>query len=105
MHGNFTETITITFGDRCENHKGMQIIGELAEEGFSVAELRKAQGIFESKGAKCELVMLNSALDGTIYAGHGGEAAFLIVRGGVNTLLGESGLTPQSALEEQSKLV
>lgn len=32
-------TITITFGDRAENHTGMQIIGEDAKEGFSNEDL------------------------------------------------------------------
>lgn len=29
--------ITITFGDRAENHKGMQIVGKEAEHGFTLA--------------------------------------------------------------------
>lgn len=34
------EAITVTFGDRAENHARMQIIGEARDEGFSAAELR-----------------------------------------------------------------
>lgn len=34
------ETISITFGDRAENHAGMDIIGNSAERGFTVNELK-----------------------------------------------------------------
>lgn len=36
-------SITITFGDQAENHKGMQIIGAPAERGFSREEITAAQ--------------------------------------------------------------
>lgn len=32
-------SITITFGDQAENHKGMQIIGTPAEKGYSRQDL------------------------------------------------------------------
>lgn len=32
-------TFTITFGDQAENHKGMQVIGKMAERGFSPKDL------------------------------------------------------------------
>ena len=28
--------VTITFGDQAENHKGMQIIGKMADKGYSI---------------------------------------------------------------------
>lgn len=46
-------SITITFGDQAENHKGMQIIGKPAEKGFSITELEEAKTLFENKGYKC----------------------------------------------------
>jgi len=43
-------TITITFGDRAENHVGMQKIGQLAENGFSIQDLENAKIYLENKG-------------------------------------------------------
>jgi hypothetical protein len=39
-------TFTITFGDRAENHQGMQIIGKMAERGFSPEDLRETKDRF-----------------------------------------------------------
>ena len=37
-------TITLTFGEQSENHKGMQIKGDgLADHGYTIDELRKIQ--------------------------------------------------------------
>ena len=41
-------TITITFGDQAENHAGMQTIGQIAPNGFSIIELQYAQKAFEA---------------------------------------------------------
>ena len=38
--------ITITFGDQAENHKGMQIIGNVADNGFSISDLELAKQKF-----------------------------------------------------------
>jgi hypothetical protein len=43
------QTFTITFGDRAENHAGMQSIGELASEGYSKDDLFKIGQWFSSK--------------------------------------------------------
>ena len=32
--------ISITFGERVENHHGMQMVGSLAESGFNIEELK-----------------------------------------------------------------
>jgi hypothetical protein len=37
------DTITITFGDRAENHVGMQQLGLAAAEGFSYEDLAQAK--------------------------------------------------------------
>jgi hypothetical protein len=75
---------TLTFGDRAENHRGMQILGDAAPDGFTVAELREAAARFEAAGARSELIDLAPL------AGRAGvpEAAVLVVRGGVEALLG-----------------
>jgi len=46
---NFTDTMTLTFGDRAENHKGMQIIGQAAETGFTEQDLAHTQAWFQSQ--------------------------------------------------------
>jgi hypothetical protein len=76
------QTITITFGDQAENHVGMEKIGELAEEGFTIIDLENAKLFFESKGAACELVNLNENLSAETET-----AKVLIIRNGVDTIL------------------
>jgi hypothetical protein len=41
-------TFTITFGEVAENHARMQQIGELANSGISIDELKLAQTKFKS---------------------------------------------------------
>lgn len=75
-------SITITFGDQAENHKGMQIIGKPAEKGFSITELEEAKTLFENRGYKCELINLNSYIDV-----EAAEARILLVKRGSDCLL------------------
>eukprot|EP00030_Apusomonadida_sp_AF-17_P007619 a842174_22.p2 GENE.a842174_22~~a842174_22.p2 ORF type:complete len:299 (-),score=18.09 a842174_22:335-1189(-) len=81
--------ITITFGDAAENHVGMQKLGRLAESGFSVEELVAIDKELTSKGNICELVELNAALCGLPEQMVADRACVLIVRNGVDMLLGE----------------
>jgi len=53
------KTITITFGDQAENHVGMQKIGQKAESGFTIDDIKNAKINFEKAGCVCELHMLN----------------------------------------------
>jgi hypothetical protein len=53
-------TITITFGDQAENHVGMQKIGKLAEEGFSINDIKRASKKFKKLGAECIRVDLST---------------------------------------------
>ena len=46
-------SITITFGDQAENHKGMQMIGTPMLTGYSLEDLETAQHQFEDRGYKC----------------------------------------------------
>lgn len=55
-------TITITFGDQAENHKGMQIIGTASSKGFSFEEMEEAKKKFEDEGAICQMIHLNEYL-------------------------------------------
>ena len=56
------ETITLTFGDCAENHRGMQAIGEKKTEGLQHHELMLAKLNFEDKGVECVLVDLRDYL-------------------------------------------
>ena len=51
-------TVTITFGERVENHTGNQMLGELAHDGLTIDELEKAKICFEKKGFTTELIDL-----------------------------------------------
>jgi hypothetical protein len=42
-------TYTITFGDQAENHVGMQKLGQLANEGFTLDDLKNAQSYFQTR--------------------------------------------------------
>lgn len=55
-------TITLTFGDRGENHVGNQCIGKLADDGFNRDDLIKIMQEFEKNGYFCELIKLNDKL-------------------------------------------
>ena len=56
-------TITITFGEQVENHVGMQKIGELAENGYSLSDLNEIKTKIENdplkgKNVKVEIISL-----------------------------------------------
>jgi len=50
-------TITLTFGDVGENHKGMQKIGNMVEkgEGFDLTDLKQIKKRFKKLNCECEL--------------------------------------------------
>lgn len=58
--------ITITFGEVCENHVGMQKVGALAAKGFSHDDLGKARTFFQDKGCVCELFDLKATLHNVV---------------------------------------
>ena len=76
---------TVTFGDRAENERGMQIIGEEATRGISVQKLRLLEQKLVAAGTKCKLVDLSELLPGYESVP---EAAVLVIYGGVNAGLG-----------------
>ena len=80
----YPNTITITFGDQAENHVGMQKIGHLAEDGFTIEELKEAANKFTKLKCKCEFINLNKLLPEKTNVS---EAAILIIRNGVNVIL------------------
>ena len=90
-------TSTLTFGDCAENHVRMEQIGVRCGkgEGFSLLDVMRARRKFRQAGAICELVVLNS------------RTCVLVVRGGVDYLLGDSGSdalkAEQDALPKDTK--
>lgn len=96
---NDNTTITITFGDQAENHVGMQKIGQLAEEGFSLADLDYAREQFKDK-TTCLLIDLNKLLPEDDNEDH---ARLLVIRNGLNILLNHADAA-DGVLQEQMAL-
>jgi hypothetical protein len=69
------KTITLTMGDRGENHKGMQMIGTSADRGFSKEDLEGCKEKFSKMGCKCELMDF------------GNDAYLLVVRKGIRKIV------------------
>ncbi len=86
--------ITLTFGDSAENHVGMEKLGTLVKEGegFSTEDLFRIQQALP----RSELFYLNE-LDEVP------EASVLVIRDGVNFLLGP-GKTKEGLFREQAEL-
>jgi len=99
--------ITITFGDQAENHAGMQIIGKMAEHGFSIEELQSAKSRLESQGCVCEYINLKEKLlsdwnnpDNINIP----EAGVLLIRKGVSHMLSDVNFSADNMFEEQAYL-
>lgn len=80
---NHAPTITITFGDQCENHVGMQKIGSIAKKGFTHDELSAAMTWFE-KRLPGSTRMVNLECD--VY---GEKACVLVIKRGANAFFEE----------------
>ena len=91
--------VTITFGERAENSRGMEMIGKYESRGFTIAELQIAQSRFEKQGYKCHLINLNKYLDHPSE-----EAAVLVIKQGVECLLCNSEHCGKELFEEMLKL-
>ena len=87
------QTFTITFGDQAENHKGMQKIGELSEEGFDKKDLLKIKKWFTVAGAKCKIIHVNDYLETNddFELDSVEDAYILIVKKGLNYILEDKG--------------
>jgi alkylated DNA repair dioxygenase AlkB len=73
--------ITLTLCDRAENHVGMEQIGDLADEGFTIKEL---ENVKEKIGDGVEIIELEcEGEEGKIAAD---KAWLLIIRDGVNKI-------------------
>jgi hypothetical protein len=96
---------TLTFGERAENHAGMQLLGEEVKDGFSIEDLKEIQKRFEEKGARCEFVDLNSYLpeDEVKRIGLAKEAAVLVIRNAF-AVIANTEYGPDLILNEQFDL-
>lgn len=56
-------TITITYGERVENHIGNQQIGNIAESGLSTKKLKNIEKKLKKDGYNCRYIDLNSMLN------------------------------------------
>ena len=81
------KTLTITFGEQAENHKGMQIIGKNINQGFTTCELENIKNNLLNKGLEVKLYDLNEKLDKNINAS---DAKLLIIKNGVDFLLSQN---------------
>ena len=77
-------SITITFGDCAENHKGMQMLGELHATGFTYEQLLESKQKCENEGYICELHNLVDALPEKYRSGE--SAYILIIKNGIDLL-------------------
>ena len=79
---SFSKTYTLTFGDRCENHTGMEIKGVDVGKGlgFNKKDLEKVYQYFEKKGCKCEIIHLNRLLTDESIEDEVEDAYLLVVR-------------------------
>lgn len=93
--------ITITYGEVAENHVGMQKIGNISDNGFSINDLKKAKKVFKEKGYSVKLYKLNNALPKKIKVE---KACILVVKNGVDCLLEGSSKTSIDLLKEQLNL-
>jgi len=84
MYSN--KTFTLTFCDRAENHKGMQMIGDIAKDGFTLQDLKNTQANFKSAGYKSKMIKLNEQLPADVNAD---DAYILIIKNGVDCILGD----------------
>ena len=83
-------TFTLTYGNRAENHRGMQIIGQKLDHGLSTKDLESAKKYFDKKGAKTimiDLVDYLSEKDAKVVRESGVEAKILIVKKGVDYIV------------------
>lgn len=101
-----TQTFTITFGDRAENHHKMQCIGQAAIEGFNLDDLNKAKLCYEQNGVKCDLIDLKMLLPPELQSS-AENAWLLVVREGLNTMIkpynSDNFFQEQAALPKDTK--
>ncbi|XP_004205629.1 uncharacterized protein LOC101235418 [Hydra vulgaris] len=99
------ETYTLTFGNRAENHKGMQIIGSNMDHGLLHDDLIKIQKFFNDAGCVTKLINLNLLLNDNNNNNNNIEKAeLLVVKNGINKLVNSNDLfEEQKGLDKDTK--
>lgn len=92
-------TWTITFSESVENHAGMQKIGKIAKEGYSLKEFKDFAIACEAKGFKTEEINLEKNLPDDLKNTQT-EASVFIVRGGIKMLLENDPILYEAFLKE-----
>ena len=80
---DMNDAFTVTFGDRAENHAGMQMIGRAAAEGVSMEKLRAIKARLDANSIPCELIDLCQLVPFAPVP----DAGVLIISDGVSMLL------------------
>ena len=94
----FNEAYTLTFGDCAENHKGMQIIGTAAENGFTESHLSTTQQWFLQHGRTCHIYDIRTLLPAE-YQAYATPAYLLVAYQGLSAIL-----DPDQLYQEQRGL-
>lgn len=102
------KSITITYGDCAENHNGMEIIGEMADCGFSIEDIKDSKVKFEKLGAKCEIINLNDYVKDEMNKEENkklkyNDAQVLVIKQGINYLLKSINKTANDMFNELEK--
>ncbi|NDB59605.1 hypothetical protein EB001_14330 [bacterium] len=97
----FGQTFTLTYCETAENHKGMQMIGDIADRGLTKAEIDIARAWFTSKGINTIMVCLNDFAPKDVAT----EPAYLLIaKNGISAIVDPGELyEEQNALEKDSK--
>ena len=95
-------SITITYGDCAENHSGMQVIGKMADNGFSIEDLIECKLKFESEGVICKMINLNDYVEKNDM-NNCDQASVLVIKDGVNHILKSIGKNADDMLKELDK--
>jgi len=97
-------SLSITFGDQAENHKGMQKIGTPAQQGMKVGDLSYIAESYIKQGIVCEHFDLTSVLSSIQEMKNkinSISASVLVIRNGLSSIFG---ITHDDFLKEQLSL-
>jgi alkylated DNA repair dioxygenase AlkB len=97
------ETITLTFGDCAENHRGMQALGHMAAKGLTPADIVTVKTNLEAQGITCELYDLSliTKLNPHLTTPAFPQAHLLVARKGLTALIPDIPNPTESLYTEQ----
>jgi hypothetical protein len=92
------EVITITLGDVAENHVGMQQIGKMADNGFTLEDLKEIKIALKQQDIRCKIYRLKNPNKNE------NDAYVLVARQAVDKLLQTYRATMNDMFDEQKLL-